>query len=626
MIAQIPSKDNSIEHLDLTDFDHSTFIKQLSNKPGVYQMFNVKGELLYVGKAKNLKKRVASYFVNRNNHTPKTTHMVAQIFDIQVIVTETELEALLLESNLIKQHHPRYNILLRDDKSYPYILVNQQQDFPRLQFYRGSRKVKGKLFGPFPNVSAVKETLELLQRIFKLRSCRDPYFNNRSRPCLEYQIKRCKAPCVGYISKEDYQKDLANAMEFLKGRSDELIRKLETLMMDASEAMAFEQAAMYRDQIQHLRTVQASQTISNQGGDADVIAVTFEPPRAACAVLLVVRQGQVVGSHAFFPKIPNVDLQDLKLENIMDAFISQYYLSQQNVFPKAFICNVPFAIEIQQAIEQMSSNHCQFQFQPIGLKKKWLNLALQNAQISLANQLSSQASLAKRYQALAEALELSTIPERMECFDISHTGGEYTVASCVVFDQNGPNKKAYRKFNIEGITGGDDYAAMKQAILRRYKRLLKEQQSLPDLLIIDGGKGQVRMAKDALTELNIAALKIIGVAKGVSRKPGLETIIIAYAGKEVALDSDNSALHLIQHIRDEAHRFAITNHRHKRETNKHSSVLEDIEGVGAKRRQALLKRFGGLKNLRQASLEEIKKVPGINSALAEKIYAYIHRS
>lgn len=602
-------------------FDPQVFLKILSTSPGVYQMLDVQGEIIYIGKAKNLNKRVSSYFLKKSEHS-KTTHMVSKIFDIKIIVTETEVEALLLECNLIKKHKPRYNILLRDDKNYPYILVEQSHDFPRLNFYRGARKVKGKLFGPFPNVAAVKETLEFLQKIFKLRSCSDIFFKNRSRPCLQYQIKRCKAPCVAYISKQDYQKDLTMALDFLKGNSDDLLRQLEKNMIEASNRCEFEQAANYRDQIQNLRSVQTSQTISNQGGSADVIAGVMRENNCS-VVLMMVRQGQVVGSHSFYPKLPNHD-EASSIENVLEAFISQYYLNQNTNLPPEIIANANVSQVLIDAISLKEKTKCVLNNSNRGLKAKWLKLAEQNAETSLNNHLSSKASFKARYQALKEVLKLDVAPQTMECFDISHTGGELTVASCVVFDSLGPKKSDYRKFNIEGITGGDDYAAMDQALTRRYKRLLKENKPLPDLLIIDGGKGQVNIAKKVMAKLDLKNLKIIGVAKGVSRKPGLETIIVAFDGRELNIDSDSPALHLIQYIRDESHRFAIINHRHKRETKTVTSVLEDIDGVGKKRRQALLKRFGGIQNLKVASIDEIKKVPGINLSLANKIHQYFH--
>ncbi len=602
-------------------FNPQPFLKILSTASGVYQMLDESGEIIYIGKAKNLQKRVSSYFLKKSEHS-KTTHMVSKIFDIKVIVTETEVEALLLECNLIKKYKPRYNILLRDDKSYPYILVDMRHDFPRLKFYRGGNKVKGKLFGPFPNVAGVKETLEFLQKTFKLRSCRDVFLKNRSRPCLQYQIKLCKAPCVGYISKDNYQKDLNMALDFLKGNSDDLICRLEESMTSASKNFEFEAAAVYRDQIQNLRLVQTSQTISNQGGNADVIAGVIRENNCV-VVLMMVRHGQVVGSHAFYPKLPKQDLE-INLESILEAFISQYYLNQTTSLPTEILANTNIPTVLIDAISLKAKKKCLLVNANRGLKSKWLKMALQNAELSLNNHLSSKAIFKARYQSLKEILKLESVPKTMECFDISHTGGEMTVASCVVFDSNGPKKSAYRKFNIEGITGGDDYAAMEQAITRRYTRLLKEDKPLPELLIIDGGKGQVNIAKKVMAKLKLDHLKIIGVAKGVSRKPGLETIIVAYDGRELNIESDNPALHLIQYIRDESHRFAIINHRYKRETKKVTSILEDIDGVGSKRRQALLKRFGGIQNLKTATIDEIIKVPGINLALAEKIYQYFH--
>lgn len=605
---------------DVVSFDFKSYLKHLSEAPGVYQMFDKHGRIIYVGKAKNLKKRVSSYFLKKTASS-KTSHMVSHIHDIKVIVTETETEALLLECNLIKKHAPKYNILLRDDKSYPYVLLSGHPTFPRLSFYRGSRTVQGKLFGPYPNVYAVKETLELLQKLFKLRSCRDTYFNNRTRPCLQYQIKRCKAPCVNLVSKEEYQQDLAMAIDFLNGKSDVIIRELEQKMMAASEGLAFEKAAYYRNQIQHLRAIQQSQMISTAGGDADVLGIARQG-QVACVALVMVRQGQVLGSHAFFPKLP----ADPSLEenDILQAFITQYYLQVASAVPEQLIVPVPVEEALEQALQQVAIKKCRIISNPKGVKQKWLQLANQNALLSLNSELATKASVHKRYLALQQALALAHVPQRMECFDISHHRGEATVASCVVFGAEGPLKNEYRKFNIEGITPGDDYAAMSQALTRRYQRLQKEEKPLPDLLFIDGGKGQVNVAKRVMENLQLDQVAIVGVAKGVSRKPGLETLIVAMEEKEMQLDSDSPALHLIQHIRDEAHRFAVLSHRQKRSKQQMSSVLEDIEGVGAKRRQALLKRFGGLQNLKHATVEELIKVPGVSAALAKRIYAFFH--
>ena len=600
--------------------DFHAFLKQLSESPGVYQMINHLGETIYIGKAKNLKKRVSSYFKKKLEHS-KTAHMVSQIYDIQVMITESETEALLLESNLIKKFQPKYNILLRDDKSYPYILVDLSHPFPRLKFYRGSNSIKEKLFGPFPNVTAVKESLDFLQKLFKLRSCRQSYFKNRTRPCLQYQIKRCSAPCVGKISQDDYSNDLHMAMEFLKGQSDKLIRYLEKKMTHASNEQHYELAAQVRDQIQQLRSIQTSQTISNKGGDADVIAIYLSPPYSV-VLLLMIRKGQVIGSHAFYPKVTKA-IEQLSESNILEAFLGQFYLDATRQYPKEIISNAIVSNILASTISIQAGRKINIFDKPKGIRQKWVKLALQNAVLSLDQKLSSQANINKRYQALKDILGLEDSLNRLECFDISHTSGEQTVASCVVFDEQGPQKSAYRKFNIEGITGGDDYAAMRQALIRRYTRLIKENRPLPDLLIIDGGKGQVNVAIEVMTQLNVEQ-KIIGVAKGVSRKAGLETIIVAFNNQELHIDADNPALHLIQHIRDEAHRFAIITHRHKRDGKKISSTLEDIEGVGSKRRQALLKRFGGIQSLKEATIEEISKVPGISKSLAKKVYNFFH--
>jgi excinuclease ABC subunit C len=548
--------------------------------------------------------------------------MVSQISDIKVIITQTEVEALLLECNLIKKHKPRYNILLRDDKSYPYIRLNKAHKFPRLSLYRGSSTIKDKLFGPFPNVAAVKDTLEFLHKTFKLRSCQDSNFKHRSRPCLQYQIKRCDAPCVGYQTQEEYLHVLNMAVDFLKGKSDGLLRQLEIDMSNASEACAFEKAAVIRDQVQALRTIQTTQSISNQAGDADVLAIS-EIQNIYCVVLLMIRHGQVVGSHSFFPKLPT-KASTLSFEKVIEAFIGQYYFQGQVALPNTLISNVALSNTILETFEHLSKKKCKLYYDPKGLKGKWLALAFKNSENALADRMSSEATTHKRYQLLQELLKLDKPIKSMECFDISHTQGEYTIGSCVVFNDKGPKLSAYRKFNITGITGGDDYAAMRQVLTRRYARLVKEEKALPDLVFIDGGKGQVNIAKEVMLSLDLLHVKLVGVAKGVSRKPGLETIIVEFDGRSLRIDGDSPALHLIQHIRDEAHRFAITSHRKKREKKKVSSVLEDIDGIGAKRRQALIKRFGGMQHLKQATLEEIKKVPGIHQMLAEKIYTHFH--
>lgn len=596
------------------------FLKQLTTSSGVYQMFDEQGNIIYVGKANNLKNRVSSYFLKKSELS-KTTHMVSKIHDIKVIITDNEVEALLLECNLIKQHKPRYNILLRDDKSYPYILLDKSHDFPTLSIYRGIPNGKLHLFGPFPNVGAVKETLEFLNQLFKLRTCHNANFSHRSRPCLEYQIKRCLAPCVSYISKAAYANNLDSAIDFLKGNSHTLLKRLEVAMGLASEALAFEKAVLLRDQIQSLRAIQSTQRISNKGGDADVLSVLYRE-KISCVVLLRVKAGLVVGSYHYFPKLPK--LNEVSTNDILEAFVSQSYFHNGFSVPAEMISNAAISSSLEKALLMTRGKKFVFSQSPRGLKAKWLALAQQNSENELENHLLSKHNMKARYQALADVLHLDSPPKHMECFDISHTFGELTVASCVVFDSHGPKKSDYRTFNIEGITGGDDYAAMSQVLSRRYKRLIKENKPLPDLLIVDGGKGQVSVAKKVMSELKLTAIKMIGVAKGVSRKPGLETIIVAFDGRELTIESDNQALHLIQHIRDESHRFAITHHRKKRDTKKNTSSLESIKGVGQKRSQALLQRFGGMQNLKVATLNEIKKVPGINQALAENIYEYFN--
>lgn len=595
-------------------------LERLTQSPGVYQMCDTDAVVLYVGKAKNLKKRVNSYF-QKQSHGSKTKALVEKIVDVKVIVTKSEVEALLLECELIKKLSPRYNILLRDDKSYPFIFVSIKHRFPRLVFYRGRRRDDGRLFGPYPSVGAVKETLSFLQKIFKLRTCRDSYFKNRQRPCLEYQIDRCRAPCVGYIDDETYRKDVALALDFLAGKSDYVISLLEKQMYALSDDKAYEDAASIRDQIQQLRQVQTSQTLSSDAISADVIGLAIEN-HTACIVVLVIRDGKLIQTQAFYPKLPSIE-EGVCPDNIMHAFLTQYYLYQVDVMPPEIItAHIPSS-SLQSLLTKVKQSRCRLITHPREMKAKWLALANNNAKIILETEMASKASMSSRYEDLESVLHLDKPIERMECFDISHTGGESTVAACVVFDREGPSKKAYRQFNIEGIKEGDDYAAIEQAVRRRYERLLKENTPLPDLILIDGGKGQVNKAKTALMALGIENAYILGVSKGPSRKAGLETLLIEKENLSFHLSEDAKALHLIQHIRDEAHRFAITSHRHKREKKGMSSVLEDIEGIGAKRRRALLNYFGGIKGLLDATQSEIEKVPGISLEMSHKIYAYL---
>lgn len=612
-----------------TPTDLSLFIANLTNEPGVYRMLGRDGVVLYVGKATNLKKRVNSYF-NKQNSGVKTRSLVNQIASIEVSVTRSETEALLLESNLIKSLRPKYNILLRDDKSYPYIYISNHQ-FPRMELYRSKKKPqKGEFYGPYPSVAAVRETLSTIQKIFKIRNCRDSYFSARSRPCLQYQIKRCSAPCTAYISPEDYQQSLNDATRFLQGRCQLILDELAKRMEQAVDRLAFEEAAILRDQIKSLRLIQEQQGVVQLRGDADVIAIEAQPG-FACIQCVTVRDGHVLSSQSFFPSVPLCGLiadeqtEDRLWQQVFEAFISFYYVDTPERIPALLVTHeqVGESTTLQVMLSELRGKACQIQVRPRGIKARWMDFALNNLRLAVADYVASSSTMKKRYQALGDLLRRKDVISRMECFDISHTQGEATVASCVVFDAEGPRKNEYRRFNINNITPGDDYAAMEQAITRRFKRLVQEQR-LPDVLIIDGGKGQVSVAKRVLAALQIEGVTLLGIAKGPDRKAGWERLILVTEEKEITLPADSPALHLLQHIRDEAHRFAITTHRKKRQNLSLESSLETIEGVGPKRRQALLRRFGGLRELAKAPLDEIAKVNGINNELATRIFQHLH--
>lgn len=570
-----------------------------------------------MGKAKDLKKRVASYF-RSNVSSARIRSMVSQIHNIEVTVTRTEAEALLLESNLIKEHRPRYNVLLRDDKSYPYILVTDHA-FPRLTFHRGARKPGGRYFGPYPSAGAVRETLNLLQKLFLVRQCEDSFFQNRSRPCLQYQIRRCTAPCVGLVNEATYRQDVEHAVQFLEGKSEAVIRDLVVRMEQASERLAFEEAARYRDQITRLRQISEQQYISGAGGDVDIIAC-HQASGQACVQVFFVRGGHHLGNKALFPSVP----EDTSAEELISAFLAQYYLSRE-VPAEIILSHVPEDAEVlTEVLGERRGRAVSLSWNVRGERARWLEMAERNAELALRTRLASRAGMRERLEALAEALDLDELPSRMECFDISHTQGELTVASCVVFDAEGPVKSDYRRFNIEGITPGDDYAAMRQALQRRYTRLKEGEGRLPDVLFIDGGKGQVRQALEVLEELQVQGVSVVGVAKGADRKPGLETLVLSDSERPTILPPGSSALHLIQQIRDEAHRFAITGHRQRRAKARTASPLEQIPGMGPKRRQQLLKHFGGLRGVSRAGVAELSKVPGISRKLAQQIYDSFH--
>ncbi|MFL0798583.1 MAG: excinuclease ABC subunit UvrC [Cellvibrionaceae bacterium] len=604
-----------------SSFDSKNFLKSLCSQPGVYQMYGEGESLLYVGKAKNLKKRLSSYF-RKTGLSPKTQALVSRIVDIQITVSSSEMEALILEQSLIKEHRPPYNILLRDDKSYPYILATSGEDYPRLAFHRGRKRFKGRYFGPFPNSSSVRETLSFLQKVFRVRQCEDSFYRNRTRPCLQFQIQRCSGPCTEEISVEDYARDVEHTLQFLDGKGEHLIQELGQEMEQASETLAFERAALLRDQIADLRKIQAQQVAESGEGDADVLAASLKAG-SVCVHALFVRQGRILGSRSYFPKEQLAETQ----AEVLGAFIPQFYLgSDLHDIPREVIvgCDIEDKSLLQQALADKSGRQVSLANNVRTHRSQWLQLAQSTADQNLESRLANRRNLFQRFEALQEALGLEELPQRLECFDISHSSGELPVASCVVFDHSGPAKSDYRKFNIEGITPGDDYGAMEQALTRRYTRLKKGEAKLPDILFIDGGKGQLGKARDVMNELGISGVNLIGVSKGPRRKAGEEILHILETGEELQLGVDSSALHLVQHIRDEAHRFAVSSHQMRRDKKRSRSILEDIPGVGPSRRRELLKHFGGLQEVMKASEADLAKVPGISKAMAAQIYGVLH--
>ncbi|HSH86617.1 MAG TPA: excinuclease ABC subunit UvrC [Methylophilus sp.] len=598
-------------------FDPKPILKNLPNLPGVYRMLNAENTPIYVGKAKDLKKRVSSYF-NKNINSPRTKMMVSQIAAIETTVTRSEAEALLLENNLIKGLMPRYNVLFRDDKSYPYISLTGDA-FPRLAFHRGAQRKGHQYFGPFPSALAVRESIQLLQKVFKLRTCENTVFANRSRPCLQYQIARCTAPCVDLISEESYASDVRHAAMFLLGKTNEVIDALGSEMNKAAEEFEYEHAAILRDRMQALRQVQAKQFVSDFSvSDADVIACA-ETQGQHCINLVMIRGGRHLGDKSFFPK----NSQDAELVETVEAFLTQYYISQNT--PPLLVCGAEVERdEFEEVLSEQSGRKIRVLTNAIGDKKVWLKMAQTNAELALQQRLATSANQQARLVALREALHLSEGTERIECFDISHTMGEATVGSCVVFDRGDMQNSEYRRYNITGITPGDDYAAMRDVLTRRYRKVAAGEGKRPDLVFIDGGKGQLGVAIEVMQEVGLDDILLVGIAKGEERKAGLETMIFSDTGEMLNLPTDNLGLHLLQQIRDEAHRFAITGHRAKRAKARITSSLEDIEGVGAKRRKALLMRFGGLDGIKSASIDEIAQVEGISQALAQSIYERLH--
>ena len=599
-------------------FDPAEVVANLPHLPGVYRMLNAAGEVLYVGKARDLKKRVASYFHKSGSLAPRIQLMVSQVQGLETTVARSEAEALLLENNFIKSLNPRYNILYRDDKSYPYLVLSGHR-FPRLGFHRGSLDKSDRYFGPFSNAGAVRESIRLMQKIFRLRTCEDTVFANRSRPCLLYQIKRCTGPCAGLIDESTYAEDVRSAELFLQGREDEAVSRLEERMRWAADQQAYEQAAAYRDQIRSLSKVRESQFVSSSRGvDADIVALASSGG-LICVNLVVVRAGQHRGDKSFFPQ----NARDQDEQSAMVAFLEQHYVGRD--VPPTIILNRPVdSGALEELLLQQSGVKVQFNTNPAGERRVWLRMAEKNAELAIAQRIAAHATQEARLTAVQQALNLGDNVQRIECFDISHTMGEATVASCVVYDHASMQPGEYRTYNIAGIEPGDDYAAMRQVLDRRYRKIVEGEGRLPDLILIDGGKGQVSAAYQVLGELGLSDLPMVGVAKGEERKPGLEQLIFPERSEPLRLPADNPGLHLIQQIRDEAHRFAISGHRNRRAKARNRSTLEEISGVGVKRRQRLLSRFGGLKGVASASIEELTQVEGISRELAEKIYQQLH--
>ena len=605
----------------MTDFDSTALLKQLTTRPGVYRMFDEAGDILYVGKAKNLKNRVSSYF-RSSALDAKTLALVNRIQAVETTVTASETEALLLEQSLIKTLKPPYNIVFRDDKSYPFIYLSSEDEYPRLAFHRGAQHKKGRYFGPFPSAYSVRDSLNILQKVFLVRQCEDAFFRNRTRPCLQYQIKRCSGPCCDLISKDDYADDVAHATMFLAGKNRAVIDDYANKMDQASSNLEFERAARYRDQITHLRKIQEQQYVVGQKGDFDVIAAVLSSG-GICVLVTYIRGGRMLGNKTYFPS-PKLNEGT---REVLTAFIPQFYLEGQGSreIPQEVIVNTGIEDKavLSEALSAKAGRKIDISDHVRTQKKRWITLAVTNAEQALGAHLATRNNMQQRFDGLQKAFGLEAIPARLECFDISHSSGEATVASCVVFDQNGPVKSDYRRFNIDGITPGDDYAAMSEALRRRYTRIKEGEGLLPDILFVDGGKGQLHEAERILEELQIVGMTLIGVAKGPTRKAGLESLFVS-GGPEVNLSPDNPGLHLIQHIRDESHRFAITAHRGRRSKKRKTSSLEGINGIGPKRRRALLRHFGGAAQVQSASTEELQKVEGISKTLAEQIYATLH--
>ena len=605
---------------DPTCFDAPSFLKTVTSRPGVYQMYDAHKKMIYIGKAKNLKARLLSYFLSTQQPI-KTQRLVQKIQQIEVIITPSDYDAYVLESELIKKHHPPYNILFRDDKSYPYIYVSEHP-FPRLSFYRGHKKNRGRYFGPYPNSLAVKKTLRLLQKLFQLRDCNDIFFKNRHRPCLQYQMKRCSAPCVDFIDSEAYSEKIEKAFLFLENKNDDLLKKLSEEMNVATQEFRYEQAAQIRDQIAHLRQIQHQQTMTQDSLDTDIIAL-IRCEEYFCIQILFIRNHQMIGERKFFPTTSELD------DHTLDAFVSYYYFGEARPTsnPKQIITNTPISKALIKNLEILFAHKIALTQAPKQERRQWLEMAEENGKQALLTKIKSKSNIEKRFFSLEQSLKnISNLKapaslQRIECFDISHTMGTSTMASCVVFDRQGPCKKDYRRYSIKGIQPGDDYAAMEMALLKRFSSHTKKP--LPELILIDGGKGQLRKTIDVMSSLKLNPIIPIGMAKGPTRKSGLEQLFLNPNGLKLELDEHDPGFHLLQQIRNEAHRFAITGHRQARRKS-HASALEKIEGIGPRRRKILLERFGGLQEIMKASRDELAHTPGIGKQTAQKIYDTLH--
>jgi excinuclease ABC subunit C len=599
-------------------FDAKSFVGALPSRPGVYRMLDEDGEILYVGKARSLRSRVGSYF-QPGNVQPKVQALIAKTANMEVTITNSDTEALLLELNLIKKHRPRFNIILRDDKSFPFLRLLSGHEFPSLTLYRGSRRESGRFFGPYPSAGAVRETLHQLQKLFRLRDCEESYFANRSRPCLQYQIQRCTGPCVGLISKEQYGRDVGAAIKVLEGRNDEVNQELARRMDQAAADLDFEEAAKIRDQLAHLKTVQAQQIVTTDARhDADIIGLAAGSGEYGVA-LMFVRGGRSLGSTTFFPKAPYAEPPE-----VLAAFIAQYYAEREA--PPEIIVEHDFEeiAVLEATLAERSGHRVRIATRVRGIRARWLQMMQANAQQALNMRGLARSSVEANLEELRDVFELAETPNRIECFDISHIAGTDTIASCVVFGVEGALKSEYRRFNIAGIAPGDDYAAMTQALTRRYKRVRDGEVIAPDILLIDGGKGQLSAAARVLAELNIKDVTLIGVAKGPDRRAGQEQLFRLDSDTATLLPPDSSALHLIQRVRDEAHRFAVAGHRRKRAKRHNESVLEAIPGLGPVKRRELLKQFGGLQGILRAGVDDFVQVRGLGRTLAEVIYEHLH--